>query len=81
MVAVGDHGPRDTPSFRNRTFNELLYDERCMGQSWDGDSSFTTSAVISYLGEDESVLKYFSGVRNKVYTGNCDHNDLAFTLQ
>ena len=27
------------------------------------------------------MQKYFQDLTNKVYTGNCDHNDLAFTLQ
>ena len=67
----GDHGPRDTP---NPSFSdEFPVDERCKNATWGAESLYVASAVITYLGKEPEVLKYFDGHENKVFNGPCDH--------
>ena len=81
VVLSGDHGPRDTPDFREVSLNRTKIDERCVDVNCGRESLYVASAVLVYYGDNDEVSKVFDKYKGQVYTGPADHQDLVYTLQ
>ncbi|CAL6051533.1 Sulfatase [Hexamita inflata] len=85
VVVLGDHGAREVPSYRNSTVDKMdpfsaLYDDSCNDLPFSNDQQFTTSAVISYLGDDSYIKQLFEPIYQKVVKVPTDHQDMIRTL-
>jgi hypothetical protein len=84
VFLTGDHGTRDVPiRWKNsRITNRTVFSGDCVGGSSGCDSMFTTTGVISYLGNDPRVLKRLGldVLKGKTLKFGTDHTDLIYTL-
>jgi hypothetical protein len=84
VFLTGDHGTRDIPiRWKNTNVtNQTVYSGDCVGGSSGGDSIFTTTGVIAYLGEDERVKKAMGldRLKGKSVKFATDHNDMIYTM-
>lgn len=83
LIVTGDHGPKIYPNLNiiDLSFDDIQIDDRCINKSFGSELSYTVSAVVHYFGVDTRVNKLLNLLVNKVFTGQCDHQDLIFTLQ
>jgi arylsulfatase A-like enzyme len=84
VFVTGDHGTRDVPiRWKNSPItNRTVFSGDCVGRSSGCDSIFTTTGVISYLGDDPRIVRRLGldHLKGKTLKFATDHNDLIYTM-
>ncbi|CAL6060091.1 Sulfatase [Hexamita inflata] len=85
MVILGDHGAREVPLYKDEQVDKLdpnsaTYDDSCNHQPFSNDQLYTTSAVISYFGDNQALKDKFDPLKSKVVKVPTDHHDMIRTI-